>query len=446
MKLWNYWYNLRGLSLLAAFLLGNFADVLHGQDWPQWRGPNRDGVWLETGIVEKLPEGQLPHVWSVEIGPGYCGPTVANGRVYVMDRQPKDRDATERIHCLDSKTGNSLWFVEYPANYRISYTAGPRASVTIDEGRAYCVGAMGHFHCLNAETGEVLWKLDLENKYEIKMPIWGIAASPLIYDNLVIQQVCGADNACMVAFDKVTGTEVWRSLNEQGAYSSPIIIEQDSKHVLVCWTGDSLSGLDPKTGTVYWSHPFPPSRMPIGIGDPVLSGERLFVSSFYDGSLMVRVPKDSTTSEVIWRAVGVDEKNTKSLHAMIGTSIVQDDLVYGVDSYGEFRCLDASTGERLWEDRTAVPRARWATIHMVRQADRVWMFNERGELMITKFSHDGLKILSRSKLLEPTIEQLGQRGGVCWSHPAFAQKSIFARNDKQIVRVSLEADPPQGDK
>jgi outer membrane protein assembly factor BamB len=363
-----------------------------------------------------------------------------------MDRQPKDRDATERIHCLDSKTGNSLWVVEYQANYRISYTAGPRASVTIDEGRAYCVGAMGHFHCLNAETGEVLWKLDLENKYEIKMPIWGIAASPLIYGNLVIQQVCGADNACMVAFDKVTGTEVWRSLNEQGAYSSPIIIEQDSKHVLICWTGDSLSGLDPKTGTVYWSHPFPPSRMPIGIGDPVLSGERLFVSSFYDGSLMVRVPKDSTTSEVIWRAAGVDEKNTKSLHAMIGTSIVQDDLVYGVDSYGEFRCLDASTGERLWEDRTAVPRARWATIHMVRQADRVWMFNERGELMITKFSRDGLKILSRSKLIEPTIEQLGQRGGVCWSHPAFAQKSIFARNDKQIVRVSLEADPPQSDK
>jgi outer membrane protein assembly factor BamB len=278
------------------------------------------------------------------------------------------------------------------------------------------------------------------------MPIWGIAASPLIYDNLVIQQVCGADNSCIVAFDKLTGTEVWRSLNEQGAYSSPIIIEQDSKHVLVCWTGDSLSGLDPKTGTVYWSHPLPPSRMPIGIGDPVLSGERLFVSSFYDGSLMVRVPKDSTTSEVIWRAVGVDEKNTKSLHAMIGTSIVQDDLVYGVDSYGEFRCLDASTGERLWEDRTAVPRARWATIHMVRQADRVWMFNERGELMITKFSRDGLKILSRSKLIEPTIEQLGQRGGVCWSHPAFAQKSIFARNDKQIVSVSLEADPPQSDK
>lgn len=434
------------IALYWCVAIGSFCDFLNGEDWPQWRGPNRDGVWRETGIVEKLPEGQLPHVWSVDIGPGYSGPTVANGRVYVMDRQPKDRDATERIHCIDSKTGKPLWVVEYPADYRISYTAGPRASVTIDQGRAYCVGAMGHFHCLNAETGEVLWKLDLATEYEIKMPIWGIAASPFIYQNLVIQQVCGAENACMVAFDKNTGKEVWRSLNEQGAYSSPILIQQDSKDVLVCWTGDSLSGLNPKTGEVYWRHAFPPSRMAIGICDPVLSGEQLFVSSFYDGSLMVRAPRDSTTSEVIWRAVGVDEKNTVSIHSMIGTCIVEDNLIYGTDSYGEFRCLDATNGKRLWEDRTAVPRARWATIHMVRHEDRVWMFNERGELMITKLSRDGLEILSRSQLIEPTIEQLGQRGGVCWSHPAFAEKSIFARNDKQLVRVSLEANPAPTEK
>jgi hypothetical protein len=124
---------------------------------------------------------------------------------------------------------------------------------------------------------------------------------------------------------------------------------------------------------------------------------------------------------------------------MIGTCIVQDNLVFGTDSYGEFRCLNATTGERLWEDKTAVPRARWATIHMVREADRVWMFNERGELMITKLSREGLQILSRSQLIEPTREQLGQRGGVCWSHPAYAEKSIFARNDRKLVRVSLDA-------
>ncbi len=437
MKLFNCYKNLSVLWMAIGSLSLASSGSL-AEDWPQWRGPSRDGTWQETDIIDKLPEGQLPYVWSTQIGPGYSGPTVAQGRVYVMDRQPKDREATERIHCLDSQSGKSLWTFEYPAEYRISYTAGPRASVTIDQGKAYCVGAMGHFHCLDAISGEVIWKRDLQKDYDIQMPIWGIAASPLIYGDLVIQQVCGAGNACMVAFDKLTGKEIWRALKDRGAYSSPILIRQADQDVLVCWTGDSLSGLDPKTGSVLWGHPFPPSRMPIGVGDPVLSGEQLFVSSFYDGSLMVRVPKDKVTSEVIWRGVGPDEQHTKSLHAMIGTSIVKDNLVFGTDSYGEFRCLDGLTGERIWEDTTAVPRARWATIHMVRQADRVWMFNERGELLITQLSKEGLEVLSRSKLIEPTRDQLGQRGGVCWSHPAYAEKSIFARNDRQIVRVSLD--------
>lgn len=437
MKLFNRYKNLSVLWMAIGSLSLASSGSL-AEDWPQWRGPSRDGKWQETDIIDKLPEGQLPYVWSTQIGPGYSGPTVAQGRVYVMDRQPKDREATERIHCLDSQSGKSLWTFEYPAEYRISYTAGPRASVTIDQGKAYCVGAMGHFHCLDAISGEVIWKRDLQKDYDIQMPIWGIAASPLIYGDLVIQQVCGAGDACMVAFDKLTGKEIWRALKDRGAYSSPILIRQADQDVLVCWTGDSLSGLDPKTGSVLWGHPFPPSRMPIGVGDPVLSGEQLFVSSFYDGSLMVRVPKDKVTSEVIWRGVGPDEQHTKSLHAMIGTSIVQDNLVFGTDSYGEFRCLDGLTGERIWEDTKAVPRARWATIHMVRQADRVWMFNERGELLITKLSKEGLEVLSRSKLIEPTRDQLGQRGGVCWSHPAYAEKSIFARNDRQIVRVSLD--------
>ena len=121
--------------------------------------------------------------------------------------------------------------------------------------------------------------------------------------------------------------------------------------------------------------------MPIGVGDPIVADEKLFVSSFYAGSLTVSVPKDKLESEMIWKEVGRDEPHTKALHAMIGTCSMQDGLVYGADSYGEFRCLDAETGERLWEDLTAVPKARWATIHTVRQADQVWMFNARGELL-----------------------------------------------------------------
>ena len=413
------------------------AELSTADDWPQWRGAARDGNWNESGIRDDLPDGQLKLDWSVEIGPGYTGPTVADGRVYVMDRQAENRNAAERILCFDSRTGNSIWKHEYPADYRISYTAGPRASVTIHNGYAYAVGAMGHFHCLDAKSGAVIWKRDLQSEYNIKMPIWGIAASPLVYGDFVIQQVSGADGACMVAFQRVDGKEVWRSLADRAGYSSPILIKQAGQDVLVCWTGDSLSGIDPMTGKIFWGHPFPPSRMPIGVGDPIVEGDKLFVSSFYDGSLMVSVPKDKLTSEVIWKEMGPDEQHTKSLHAMIGTCLMQDGLVYGADSYGEFRCLDAENGNRLWEDLTAVPKARWATIHMVRQADRVWMFNERGELLLAKLSKTGLNILDRCQLIAPTSVQLGQRGGVCWSHPAFAEKSIFARNDKQLVRASL---------
>jgi len=409
---------------------------ISADDWTQWRGMNRDGRWSETGIRDDLPDGQLPLDWSVEIGPGYSGPTVANGRVYVMDRQADGQVAIERILCFDSANGKPIWAHPYPADYRISYTAGPRGSVTIHDGRAYAVGAMGHFHCLDAKSGKVLWSHDLQSVYQIKMPIWGIAGSPLIYGDLVIQQVSG-EGACMVAFNRLDGKEAWRSLSDRAGYASPILIKQAGKDVLVCWTGDSLSGLDPLTGKVYWGHPFPPKNMPIGVGDPIIDGEQLFVSSFYDGSLMVSVPKDKLESKLIWKKVGKDEQHTQALHAMIGTCLMQDGLVYGADSYGEMRCLDAGTGERLWEDLTAVPKARWATIHMVRQADRVWMFNERGELLIAKLSRQGLSIVDRCQLIEPTKVQLGQRGGVCWSHPAYAEKSVFARNDRKLVRASL---------
>jgi hypothetical protein len=111
--------------------------------------------------------------------------------------------------------------------------------------------------------------------------------------------------------------------------------------------------------------------------------------------------------------------------------------VYGVDSYGELRCLRADNGERVWESLDATPRVRWGTIHMVRNGDRIWMLNERGDLLICRLSPTGYQELSRAHLLEPTEEQLRQRGGVCWSHPAFADKHVFARNDRELVCASL---------
>ncbi|MGV3485912.1 MAG: PQQ-binding-like beta-propeller repeat protein [Planctomycetaceae bacterium] len=423
---------------LTVILLCSLPGIMSlAEDWPQWRGVQRDGVWRSEGITDDLPDGQIPLQWSVPIGPGYSGPTVADGRVYVSDRQAHGAKQTERVLCFDSQSGKSIWTHTYDATYSIGYTAGPRASVTVDQGRAYSVGAMGHFYCFDAHSGDVIWQRDLNEDYQIRMPVWGIAAAPIVYRDFVIQQVSGQDGACMVAFNKATGEEAWKALDEPAGYSSPILYKQAGKDVLVCWTGESLSGLDPATGKVYWAHEMKPRQMPIGIATPSVEGDLIFVSSFYDGSLMIRAPHDQLTSEVVWREIGRDEKNTLALHSMIGTPIVEDNYVYGFDSYGEMRCLEALTGKRVWEDLTAVPKARWSTVHMVRQDDRVWMFNERGELLIASLSPEGLTIHDRSQLIEPTTTQLPQRGGVCWAHPAFAEKSIFVRNDKQLVRASL---------
>jgi outer membrane protein assembly factor BamB len=296
---------------------------------------------------------------------------------------------------------------------------------------------MGNFFCFAADTGKILWQKDLNAEYKIRMPIWGISASPLVDGERVIVQIGGEDGACLVAFDKKSGSEIWRSLKDRVSYCAPIIIEQAGRRVLVCLTGDNVVGLDPATGKPYWEYPFPPTKMVIAIATPIVKDDRLFVTSFYDGSLMLKLAKDQLSVEKLWRRQGRDEKNTDGLHSIISTPMFLDGYVYGVDSYGELRCLHADTGERLWEDRTATPPARWSTIHFVQNGDRVWMFNERGELVIGRLSPQGFEEISRAKLIDPTTDQLRQRGGVCWAHPAFANKCVYARNDKELVCASL---------
>jgi outer membrane protein assembly factor BamB len=219
-----------------------------------------------------------------------------------------------------------------------------------------------------------------------------------------------------------------------------VIIEQAGRRVLACWTGENVVGLDPASGEVFWKYPFRQTRMVINVPTPVIDGEKLFVTAFYDGALMLRLVPDALRVEKVWRRHGANEIQTEALHAMISTPLLDGDHVYGVDSYGQLRCLDAKSGDRIWEDLTAVPKARWATIHMVRNGDRIWMFNERGDLIIGQLSPKGFHEISRTKLLDPTTAQLGQRGGVCWSHPAYAYRHIFARNDRELVCASLSAE------
>ena len=428
-----------GKVWMLAVALGSACGAL-ADDWPQWRGPGRDGVWKETGLIEKFSSDRLAPKWRSSIGSGYSGPTVAGGRVYVMDRQT-DPKPVERVLCFDAADGRLLWTHAYDCSYEgVQYEAGPRASVSIAGGRAYALGTMGHLHGLDAADGRVLWKKDPKTDYAVRVPLWGVAAAPLVDGEAVIVQLGASGGACVVALDAVTGKEKWRALEDRASYAAPILVEQAGRRVLVCWTGDSVAGLDPASGRTHWKQPTRPSKMVINVPTPVVDRGRLFLTSFYDGSYMFRLREDAPQAELAWHRRGESETRTDALHGMISTPWFQGDYVYGVDSYGELRCLDAGNGDRVWEDLTAVPKARWSTIHMVRNGDRCWMFNERGELVIARLSPKGFHEISRAKLLEPTRAQLGQRGGVCWSHPAYALKHVFARNDNELVSASLAAE------
>lgn len=426
--------------LAALLLIGSLHNPWAlADEWPQWRGPGRDGVWREDGVFERFPTARIKLRWRAEISSGYSGPTVADGRVYVTDRVVEPQPL-ERVHCFDTKTGKNLWTHTYDCVYSgVGYEAGPRAAVSLDEGRAFSLGSMGHLFCLDAAQGTVVWQKDLNKLYRIRMPIWGIAASPLVYEDLLIVQAGGDDGACLVAFDKRSGDERWRALDDDASYAAPIVIEQAGRRVLVCWTGERVVGLDPLSGELHWEHPFQPTRMVISIATPVVHENRLFVSSFYDGSLMLRLNPDRLEVSPVWRRLGPDEQQTDSLHSIISTPLLETGHVYGVDSYGELRCLNGDTGDRIWEDLTAVPRQRWGTIHMVKNGDRVWMFNERGELIISRLSPSGFEEISRASLIDPTTDQLPRRDGVCWAHPAYAYRHVFARNDKELVSADLSA-------
>ena len=418
-----------------------FCGGLRADDWPQWRGPGRDGVWRESGLIEKFDGPQIKLRWRAAISSGYSGPTVADDRVFVMDRVTEPSEM-ERVHCFDWSTGQALWTHSYACDYRpITFQAGPRASVTIEGNRVYALGAVGHFHCLDAANGKVLWKKDLVSEYHIKLLPWGIAPAPLVDGELVILQVGAPKAACVIAFDKRTGREIWTALDEPTSYASPIVIEQAGRRLLVCWTGASISALDPKSGALYWQHA---SAHQGGWIDPIVTpvwdSNRLFVSCTLDGSLMLKLHPDQLKVDALWQHKGGGARRGPNFHAVLATPCLAGNAMYGFDGYGQLRCVDANTGTLIWEDLTVASQVIWGMAYMIRNGDKTWLFNDRGELIISRLSPQGFTLLSRAELIKPTRAQLPRRGGVCWSHPAYANQHVFARNDEELVCASLAAD------
>ena len=423
------------------------------EDWTQWRGVDRLAVWHEMGIVRDLPD-QLKMSWRTPVRSGYAGPAVAGGRVFVTDwiedSDSRTIDGTERVLALDEQTGEVLWTHEWHTSYRMmmtSYAIGPRATPTVDEYRVYVVGATGRLFCLDVETGRVVWEKDFVADYDTSVPTWGITSAPLIDGDRLIAVVGGEPDALVVAFDKRTGTEVWRAVEIIGemGYGQPVIYEAGGARQLIVWHTAALVSLNPETGSVNWEEEWEVGSG-MSVATPVKTDDYLLVTQFYYGSMMMRLNHDQPTATLLWKGSGRSEMpdQTDGLHSLITTPIIIDNHVYGVGSYGELRGLDARTGERLWMSPDMTAQERWGTAFMVRHEDRYFVNNDEGFLILAQFTPEGYVELGRTRLIEPTSRSAAGRRNrpdrpVSWTHPAYANGHIVHRNDEEIIRASLRA-------
>src|ERR1041384_7896437 len=298
------------LTVLLAF----FRLPLRADAWPQWLGPRRDSVWREQGIVEKFPTNGPPIRWRVSVGGGYSGPAVAGGGVFLTDRplapgghNPSNPFAQgeipglERVLCFQERDGKLLWKHEYDCPYNVSYPAGPRASPIIAGGKVYTLGTEGNLFCLEAASGKVLWSREFKKEFGISTPLWGFAGHPLI-DGQKLICLAGGQGSVAVAFDKDTGKELWRALSaKEPGYAPPMIYEFAGKRQLIIWHPEAVNALDPETGKVFWTYPLTPTvRSGMTIPTPRKAGDLLFLTSFYNGSLLLRI--DSDKPSLVWQS------------------------------------------------------------------------------------------------------------------------------------------------
>lgn len=436
------------MKIFSLFLL--ICTTLHADDWPQWLGSKRDGVWRETGIRKTL-DGDLKVSWRTPVNWGYAGPAVANEKVYVPDFLITDgefdgvgqggnpRTGMERILCLDASNGKELWKHEYEVTYTVSYPGGPRVTPTVQDGKLYFQGTMGHLRCLDAKTGKLLWEHDICKKYNCRPPRWGYSAHPLIHGDLVYA-TAGGEGQVLIAFDKNTGEEQWKALSsEEAGYCPPRVINHAGVEQLLFWYPKAVVSLNPATGEQYWSVDLAPiygiSRMV-----PRKLGNKLFVSGPGKNiAAMIQLDDNKPGAKVLWNG----EKN-KAVYTLNSPPYLLDGVIYGVDSESsELIAASMEDGKQLWKTRApslapgSPKKSRHGSAFLVYHGanKQFWIFGEMGDLILAELSPDGYKELGRQNILAPTNGAWGRK--VVWSQPAFAEKSIFARNDKEIIRIDL---------
>ena len=306
--------------------------------WVGFRGLNRDGTVGEQRILLNWPARGLQPLWRQPIGGGYASFAIAGGRAYTIEQ----RRNQETVTAYDLVSGREIWAEGWDASFQEALGGdGPRATPAWDDGRLYALGALGEFRCMEAATGRTLWRRNIVEENGAHELIYGMAASPLVVGNEVIVTPGGAQGRSIVAYDKLSGEPLWRTLNDGAAYSSPMLVFLAGQRQLLIATKTRAVGLEVETGKLLWDFPWQVLQGNRNIAQPVLIATNRFLLSagYGTGCVAVEVNRraDSFTTRELWR--------NKLLKNKFTSSVFLDGFIYGLDE-DMLTCLEAATGQR----------------------------------------------------------------------------------------------------
>jgi len=414
---------MRRLFTIAAILL--FAATAQAANWPQWLGPERNGVSGETGLMQSWPATGPVVQWRVPLGKGFSGISIADGRIYTMYAAASDEYAI----CLDAQTGEKIWRHRTGPYYKESQGGdGPRSTPTVDGATVYVLSATGNIYSLTTAHGALIWKKDLTAEFDSEVPKWGFSTSVLVEGDLLLLEAGGVDgnfvvdmvidrttSTTAVALDKATGNTVWTALDEKMSYSSPVAFTAAGQRQAAFFTAYSLTGLALEDGRQLWQLPWK-TRWDVSASTPIfIPPDKLFISTGDDSGaavLQVTGSGDDIAVEKIWQ--------NKKMKTHFGTAIHYQGHLYGFDK-SVLKCLDATTGEEKWKTRG------YGKGSLLIADGHLFILGEEGQLGLVEATPETFREKRKSQIFN----------GRCWTVPSIADGRIYARDENEIVCLNI---------
>jgi outer membrane protein assembly factor BamB len=400
----------------GAAAVTSSSSVFTPSSWPDFRGPKRDGHYIERPVLTTWPNGQLKPVWKQPVGGGYASFVTARMNNNELAFTIEQRGPQEVVAAYDVITGRELWTAKWNAEFKEFMGGdGPRATPTYYDGYVYALGAAGEFRALDASSGRTIWRTNILTDAGAANIQWGMATSPLIVDDHVVVQPGGTGGKSVAAYNHRTGTRAWSSLDDRAAYSSPMLVTIDGVRQILAVTASRMVGLATKDGALLWDYPWV-TMADVNAAQPVLIGtNRVFISSAYDkGAAVIEVSMAATRGTVteVW-------KNNR-MKNQFSSSVLHEGHLYGLDE-SILACIDAGTGALKWKG------GRYGYGQIVLAGGHIFVLTEDGELALVRATPDKHVELARFPVLD----------GKTWNHPVFSDGRLLIRNVKEMALFDL---------